>query len=174
MDLRRDSSIAAHDAGNLIVSNGSQQQQSIGRETNNCMLRCGIFYQSTRTSDMELSDFSQYQCTSLVNDQENNRVKGKHLPKRIKTVDQRGCECWFQFIVKCDINVCFYIELKQQSGHAFHFSHNKFIHPNLLAVPTRLLISDQIDKIAHIVNATLNNGCARNYIHGNLVNSSVW
>ncbi len=31
--LRRDLSIAAHDAGNQIVSNGSQQ--SIGRETNN-------------------------------------------------------------------------------------------------------------------------------------------
>jgi hypothetical protein len=34
-DLRRDLSIAAHDAGNSIVSNGSQQ--SISRETNNCM-----------------------------------------------------------------------------------------------------------------------------------------
>jgi hypothetical protein len=34
--LRRDLSIAAHDAGNPIVSNGSQQ--SIGRETNNVCL----------------------------------------------------------------------------------------------------------------------------------------
>jgi hypothetical protein len=34
-DLMRDFSIAAHDAGNPIISNGSEQ--SIGRETNNCM-----------------------------------------------------------------------------------------------------------------------------------------
>jgi hypothetical protein len=115
---------------------------------------------------MELSDLSQYQCASLVNDRKNNRVKGKHLPKRIKTVVQRGCACRFQSIVKWDINVCFYIELKQQSGHAFHLSHTKFIHPDLVAVPTRLLTSDQIDNIVHVVSATSNNGCARNYIHG--------
>ncbi len=35
MDLRRDLSITAHDAGNPIISNGSQQ--SIGRDTNNRM-----------------------------------------------------------------------------------------------------------------------------------------
>jgi hypothetical protein len=57
-DLLRDLSIAAHDAGNPIVSNGSQQ--SIGRETNNCVFRCGTFYRSTRTSAMELSDIGQY------------------------------------------------------------------------------------------------------------------
>ncbi len=57
-DLRRDLSIAAHYAGNPIISNGSQQ--SIGRETNNHMFRCGIFHRSTRTSAMELSDPSQY------------------------------------------------------------------------------------------------------------------
>jgi hypothetical protein len=104
-------SITAHDAGNPIVSNGSQQ--SIGRETNNHVFRCGTFYCSTRTSAMELSDIAQYQCMSLVNDGKNNWVKGKHLPKQIKTVDQRGCACRFQFIMKWDINVCFYIELKQ-------------------------------------------------------------
>ncbi len=96
----------------------------------------------------------------------NNRVGGKHLPKRIKTVDQRGCACRFQFIVKWDINVCFYIELKQRSGHQFHFSHTKFIHMNLVSVPMHLLTSDQIDNIVHIVNATSNNGCAHNFIHG--------
>jgi hypothetical protein len=62
---------------------------------------------------MELADLSQYQCKSLVNDWKNNRVEGKHLPKRIKAVDQRGCACWFQLIVKWDINVGFSIELKQ-------------------------------------------------------------
>jgi hypothetical protein len=102
----------------------------------------------------------------LVNDRKNNRVKGKHLPKRIKTVDQRGCACWFQFIVKWDINVCFYIELKQQSGHAFHVSHTKIIDPNLAALPMHLLTSDEIDNIVHVVNATSNNGSAHNFIHG--------
>jgi hypothetical protein len=57
-DLQRDLSIAAHDAGNPIVSNGSQQ--SIGRETDNGIFRCGIFYQSTRKSAMESSDLAQY------------------------------------------------------------------------------------------------------------------
>jgi hypothetical protein len=57
-DLQRDLSIAAHDAGNPIVSNGSQK--SIGRETDNCIFRCGIFYQSARTSAMESSDLAHY------------------------------------------------------------------------------------------------------------------
>jgi hypothetical protein len=83
--LQRDLSIAAHDAGNPIVSNDSQQ--SIDKETNNCMFRCGTFHRSSRTSAMELIDISQYQHTSLVNDQKNNRVKGRESPKRIKTVD---------------------------------------------------------------------------------------
>jgi hypothetical protein len=47
-----------------------------------------------------------------------------------------------------------------------HVSHTKFIDPNLVAVPTQLLTSDQIQNIVHVVNATSNNGCARNYIHG--------
>jgi hypothetical protein len=41
-----------------IVSNGSQQ--SIVREANNCVFRCGTFYRSTRTSAMELCDIAQY------------------------------------------------------------------------------------------------------------------
>ncbi len=68
--------------------------------------------------------------------------------------------------MKWDINVCFYIELIQQSGHAFHVSHTKFVDPNLVAVPMRLLTSDQIYNIVCIVNATSNNGCAHNYIYG--------
>ncbi len=72
-DLRRDLSISAHDAGNPIVSNISQQ--SIGKETNNHVFRCRTFYCSTRTSAMELSDIAQYQCMSLVNDRKNNWVK---------------------------------------------------------------------------------------------------
>jgi hypothetical protein len=58
MVLQRDLSIAVHDAGNPIVSNGFQQ--SISRETNNHMFQCGIFYRSTITSAMELSDHAQY------------------------------------------------------------------------------------------------------------------
>ncbi len=85
--LQRDLSIAAHDTGYPIVSNGSQQ--SIGRETNNRVFRYGTFHCSSRTSAMELTDIAQYRCTSLVNGLKNNRIQGKHLPKRIKTVDQK-------------------------------------------------------------------------------------
>jgi hypothetical protein len=68
--------------------------------------------------------------------------------------------------VKWEINVCFYIELKKLSGHPFHLSHSKFIDLNLVAFPTHLLTSDQIDNIVHVVNATSNNRSACNYIHG--------
>jgi hypothetical protein len=122
-DLWQDLSIAAHDTGNPIVSNGSQQ--SIERETNNCVFLCGTFYRSTITSAMGFSDIAQYQYTSLVNDWKNNWVKGSQLPKQIKTVDQRGCACWFQFIVTWEIIVCFYIALKKKSDHPFHLSHTR-------------------------------------------------
>jgi hypothetical protein len=35
-----------------------------------------------------------------------------------------------------------------------------------VSVPTLLLTSDQVDNIVHVVNATSNNGCACNNIHG--------
>jgi hypothetical protein len=35
-----------------------------------------------------------------------------------------------------------------------------------MSLPTHLLTSDQIDNIVHIANATSNNGCACNFIHG--------
>ncbi len=93
-------------------------------------------------------------------------MKGRELPKRIKTVDQRGCACWFQFILKWDINFAFYIELRQRSGHAFHVSHAKIIDPSLVALPTGLLMSDEIGNIVHVVITTSNNGSGRNFIHG--------
>ncbi len=88
------------------------------------------------------------------------------MRKRIKTVDQRGCACRFQFILKWEINVAFYIELRKRSGHAFHVSHTKVIDPSLVALPMRLLTSDEIDNIVHVVNATSNNGSRRNFVHG--------
>jgi hypothetical protein len=42
----------------------------------------------------------------------------------------------------------------------------KFIHPNSVSVTMHLLTSDQIYNIVHIMNATSNNGCACNFIHG--------
>ncbi len=35
-----------------------------------------------------------------------------------------------------------------------------------MALPTRLLTSDEIDNIVHVVKATSNNGSGRNFIHG--------
>jgi hypothetical protein len=72
-------SIAAHDAGNPIVSNGSQQ--SFGREANNRVLRCGTFYCRTRTSAMELCDIAQYRCMSLVDNSEEQSGKRKGIAK---------------------------------------------------------------------------------------------
>ncbi len=91
---------------------------------------------------------------------------GKRLPKRIKMVDQRGCSCKFQFTVKWFIDVCFFVDLRQCSGCPVHQSHPRFIDPTTVPLPTRLLTSDQIDNIVHIVNAMSNNGTARNYLHG--------
>ena len=59
----------------------------------------------------------------------------------------------------------FYIKLKQKSGCPIHTSHPRFIDPKSVSLPTRLLTSDQIDNIVHVVNATSNNGTARNYLH---------
>jgi hypothetical protein len=115
---------------------------------------------------MDSTDIIAYQCSSLVNDRRNNWENGKNLPKRIKTVNQRGCSCKFLFTLKWVVNVCFYIELRQKSGCPFHNSHHRFIEPQNVPIPTRLLTSDQIDNIVHVVNATSNNGAARNYLHG--------
>ena len=96
----------------------------------------------------------------------NNRENGKNLPKRIKTVNQRECSCKFQFTLKWVINVCCYIELRQQSGCPFQHSHPRFIDHQTVPILTHLLTSDQIDGIVHVVNATSNNGATRNYLHG--------
>ncbi len=37
-----------------------------------------------------------------------------------------------------------------------------------MTLPTRLLTSDEIDNIIHIVNVTSNNGSAHNFIHGKI------
>jgi hypothetical protein len=48
----------------------------------------------------------------------------------------------------------------------FHNSHPRFIEPQIVPIPTRLLTLDQIDNIVQVVNATSNNGAAHNYLHG--------
>ena len=88
-----------------------------------------------------------------------------NLPKRIKITDQTGPSCKFQFTVKWVVNLYFYIELKQKSGCPIHTSHPRLIDPKNVPLPTRLLTSDQIDNIVHVVNATSNNGTACNYLH---------
>ena len=115
---------------------------------------------------MELTEDCQFRSTSLINDRRNNRQHGQLLSKRIKVVDQRGCTCRFQFMVKWDINVCFYIDLRQQNGCSYHSSHPKLLNSTSIPLPTRLLTSDQMEEALHVVNATSNNGCARNYLHG--------
>jgi hypothetical protein len=125
-----------------------------------------MFHHGPRALTMDSTNIIAYRCSSLVNDRRNNRENGKNLPKRIKTVDQRGCSCKFQFTLKWVINICFYIELTQKSDCPFHNSHPRFIEPRTVPIPTCLLTSDQIDIIVHVVNATSNNGAACNYLHG--------
>ena len=68
--------------------------------------------------------------------------------------------------MKWSIDVCFFIDFRQCSGCPDHQSHPRFIDPTTVSLPTCLLTSDQINNIVHVVNATSNNGTARNYLHG--------
>ena len=56
--------------------------------------------------------------------------------------------------------------MRQKSVCPFHNSYPRFVEPQTVPIPTRLLISDQIDNIVHVVNATSNNGAVCNYLHG--------
>ena len=164
-DLSRDLAVAAHGAGHSIICNGSQKSNNNSK--NNRVFRCGSFHRATRTTAMDITDECQYRQTCLINDRKkNNRKNGQSFPKRIKTVDMRGCTCRFQFMVKWDTGLCFYIELQQRSGHPYHSSHLKLLSDTSIPLPTRLLTSDQVEETLHVINATSNNGAARNYLHG--------
>lgn len=164
-DLFRDLAVAADEAGHSIICNGSQKSNNNSK--NNRVFRCGSFHRATRTTAMDITDDCQYRKTCLINDRKkNNRQHGQSCPKRIKTVDMRGCTCRFQFMVKWDPGLCFYIELQQRSGHPYHSSHLKLLSDTSIPLPTRLLTSDQVEETLHVINATSNNGAARNYLHG--------
>jgi hypothetical protein len=150
---------AAHSAGNSIICNGSSTVM-------NKVFMCGTFYRKTRTSAMNVTDDKPYRETLLINDRMNNRQGGLSYPKRIKTVDCRGCTCKFRFIVKWDMLLGFYGELKHKAGHAIHSSHPMLLDITYLPLSTCLLTPHQIDDALHVVNSTLNNGAGRNYLHG--------
>ncbi len=109
VDLCRDLMTAAHSAGNSIICNGSSTVM-------NKVFMCGTFYQKTRTSAMNVTDDTPYRETLLCNDRMHNRKGGLSYPKRIKTVDCRGCTCKFRFIVKWDTLLGFYVEFKVTQG----------------------------------------------------------
>ncbi len=75
---------------------------------------------------------------------------------------------------------CFYIDLQQKAGHPYHTSHPTVLNPTLKPLPTRLLTSDQIKEILHVVKSTSNNGSAQNYLHGkfgkfvNIIKIAYW
>ena len=163
-DLSRDLAVAAHGAGHAFFCNGSQK--SSNRMKHNRVFRCGSFHRATRTSAMAITDSCQYRTTSLINDRKNNRQEGQSHPKRIKTVDQRGCTCRFQFMVKWDTGVCFYIDLRQRQGHPYHSSHLKLLSDTTIPLPTRLLTSDQVEETLDVINATSNNGPGIFYMEG--------
>ena len=168
-DLCRDLMTAAHHAGNSIICNGSQSS-ALGRGgsmiVSNKVFRCGVLYRKTRTSSMAVTVDKPYRQTLLLNDRKNNRSGGLSHPKRIKTVDCRGCTCKFQFMVKWDTSFGFFVELKKKAGFAIHSSHPKLLDTTYIPLSTRLLTSHQIEDALHVVNSTSNNGAARNYLHG--------
>ena len=173
IDLRRDLELAAWESGNPIISNGHRVSSQC--DTNNRVFRCGISHRGHRTTTcIDTTDEIAYRCSTLINDRANNRRNGQKLPKRIKVVDKSGLSCKFGFTVKWVLDGYFYIELRQRSGCSLHSSHARFIDPQTVPVPTRLLTSDQIENIAHVVNATSNNATGRNLLHtkfGKFINS---
>jgi hypothetical protein len=60
----------------------------------------------------------------------------------------------------------FFVELKKKAGHAIHSSHPKLLNFTYFPLSTCLLTSHQIEDALNVVNATSNNGAARNYLHG--------
>ncbi len=107
----------------------------------NKVFQCGTFYQKTRTSSMAATDDKPYRETFLINDRTNNQQGGLSYPKRIKTVDCKGCTCKFQFIVNWDMVFGFFVELKKKAGHAIHSSHPKLHDFTYLPLSTCLLTS---------------------------------
>ena len=124
--LCRAITIAAWESGNPVISNGSVHSNQ--RDTNKRVYQCGMFHRGPHALSMDSTDIIAYWCSSLVNDRRNNRENGKNLPKRIKTVDQRGCSCKFQFTLKWVIGVCFYIKLRQKSGCLFFPQFTSQVH----------------------------------------------
>ena len=164
IDLRRALQLAAWESGNPIISNGNRVSTQC--DSNNRVFRCGISHRGYRpTTCIDTTDEIAYRCSTLINDRANNRKNGKNLPKRIKVVDKSGPSCKFGFTVKWVLDAYFYIELRHRSGCSTHRSHSRFIDPQNVPVPTRLLTSDQIDNIVHVVHATSNNGTGRNLMH---------
>ena len=80
----------------------------------NKVFRCGTFHRKTRTPSMAVTDDKPYRETLLIIDRKSNRPGGLSYPERIRTVDCRGCTCKFQFIVKWDMVVGFFVELKKK------------------------------------------------------------
>ena len=116
-DLCRDGMTAAHHAGNSIMCNGSQRSVTgVGGSmiVLNKVFRCGTFHRKTRTPSMAVTDDKPYRETLLIIDRKSNRPGGLSYPERIRTVDCRGCTCKFQFIVKWDMVVGFFVELKKK------------------------------------------------------------
>jgi len=94
----------------------------------------------------------------------NNRENGIHGPKRIKTMDQRQCTCFFQFMVKCEVQLGFYIQLEKSAGQSYHLFHPKVLDSSSIPFPTQLLTMEQIENTLHVVNASDNKGTGRNYL----------
>ncbi len=167
IDLKHDVMVAAHEAGNPIVCNGTQRSSS--DNFNNCFFKCRMLYRHTRPSRaMELNNENVYRESSLINKWKNNRKDGIHGPNRIKTVDQSQCTCKFQVLMKWVFLNGFYVELAKKCGNPYHHSHPKVFGSMSIPFPTRLLTSQQRQETMHVVNATCSKAPGRNFMKGKM------
>jgi hypothetical protein len=118
----RDLTVAAHEAGNSIICNGSQKSQ----QDKNCnhVFRCGTFHRTMQTSAMELTDDCQHIITSLINDRRKNRQHGQILAKRINVVDQLNGILILASILTCVNGLAVPIMVLTQNystQHLFHY-----------------------------------------------------
>jgi len=162
--LCRDITVAGYDLRNPIVCNGSQKSNQ-NSNTNNRVFRCGHLCRTTRTSRaMVASPDNPHRCTTLVNDRKNNRENDIHGPKRIKTMDQRQCTCFFQFMVKWEVQVGFYIQLEKSAGQSYHCFHPKVLDSSSIPFPTLLPTMEKIENTLHVVNASANKDNELEYV----------
>ena len=158
-DLKRDLCISAHNAGNPILSNGSNGKNA------SRIFRC-INHRNFKSNAQEVTTENPLRGASMTNNEKGNRrFEGKKDPRKIKTYDVSHL-CSFHFTVKWD-HLGFFVELHQRSGNHEHEHHAKPFHASI-SLPTRLLTEKQKKITRDVVDATCNIATGRNFLFRNI------